>query len=85
MILRLLCIWLVFYSLLSLLMHGTMNLKVSCTLGRFAATIASPYSAYSQLLSVFGSCLFLFEKWTCFVAFTGDPLNVDIIYKDHMK
>jgi hypothetical protein len=27
MILRLLCIWLVFYSLLSLLMHGTMNLK----------------------------------------------------------
>jgi hypothetical protein len=27
MILRLLCIWLVFYSLLSSLMHGTMNLK----------------------------------------------------------
>jgi hypothetical protein len=27
MILRLLCIWLVFYSLLSWLMHGTMNLK----------------------------------------------------------
>jgi hypothetical protein len=27
MILRLLCIWLVFYSLLSLLMHGTLNLK----------------------------------------------------------
>jgi hypothetical protein len=29
MILRLLCIWLVFYSLLSSLMHGTMNLKYS--------------------------------------------------------
>jgi hypothetical protein len=28
MILRLLCIWLVFYSLLSSLMHGTMNLKI---------------------------------------------------------
>jgi hypothetical protein len=27
MFLRLLCIWLVFYSLLSSLMHGTMNLK----------------------------------------------------------
>ena len=27
MILRLLCIWLVFYSLLSSLMHGTMKLK----------------------------------------------------------
>jgi hypothetical protein len=27
MILRLLCIWLAFYSLLSSLMHGTMNLK----------------------------------------------------------
>jgi hypothetical protein len=27
MILRLLCIWLVFYSLLSSLMHGTMNRK----------------------------------------------------------
>jgi hypothetical protein len=27
MILRLLCIWLVFYSLLSSLMHGTMNLN----------------------------------------------------------
>jgi hypothetical protein len=27
MILRLLCIWLVFYSLLLSLMHGTMNLK----------------------------------------------------------
>jgi hypothetical protein len=27
MILKLLCIWLVFYSILSLLMHGTMNLK----------------------------------------------------------
>jgi hypothetical protein len=27
MILRLLCIWFVFYSLLSSLMHGTMNLK----------------------------------------------------------
>jgi hypothetical protein len=27
MILRLLCIWLVLYSLLSSLMHGTMNLK----------------------------------------------------------
>jgi hypothetical protein len=27
MILRLLCIWLVFYTLLLLLMHGTMNLK----------------------------------------------------------
>jgi hypothetical protein len=27
MILRLLCIWLVFYSLLASLMHGTMNLK----------------------------------------------------------
>jgi hypothetical protein len=27
MILRLLCIWLVFYSLLSSLMHGTMNPK----------------------------------------------------------
>jgi hypothetical protein len=29
MILILLCIWLVFYSLLSSLMHGTMNLKFS--------------------------------------------------------
>jgi hypothetical protein len=27
MILRVLCIWLVFYSLLSSLMHGTVNLK----------------------------------------------------------
>jgi hypothetical protein len=28
MILRLLCIWLIFYLLLSSLMHGTMNLKL---------------------------------------------------------
>jgi hypothetical protein len=37
MILRLLCIWLVFYSLLSSLMHGTMNLKfrnMYCIIGR---------------------------------------------------
>jgi hypothetical protein len=47
MILRLLCIWLGFYSLLSSLMHGTMNLKlkecyrlagniVICTLHRYS-------------------------------------------------
>jgi hypothetical protein len=32
MILRLLCIWLDFYSLLSSLMHGTMNLKMYQTI-----------------------------------------------------
>jgi hypothetical protein len=35
MILRLLCIWLVFYSLLSSLMHGTMNLKLRYTSPHF--------------------------------------------------
>jgi hypothetical protein len=48
MILRLLCIWLVLYSLLSSLMHGTMNLKYTLVFcGKpFSIKICSPTKCF---------------------------------------
>jgi hypothetical protein len=50
MILRLLCIWLVFYSLLSSLMHGTMNMKSSGYVMRHQVSSSSSYSTTALLV-----------------------------------
>jgi hypothetical protein len=49
MILRLMCVWLVFYSLLSSLMHGTMNLKL-----RNVSAKTHPLSC--KVFFAFGDC-----------------------------
>jgi hypothetical protein len=87
MILRLLCIWLVFYSLLSPLMHGTMNLKSIFYLGArwewlLNSTLWPLYSWERDLVPILEDA-----GWTSRPVWTGagNIVRTGILSGDHLS